>query len=488
MIEIAKLMNFETTTGNNSQMMMEPTKAKGPVKLLCFLLVCLATVPVAAADRAPNIIYIMADDLGYGDLSCFGQTHFETPNIDRLAAEGITFTDYYAGSTVCAPTRCVLLTGMHTGHAFVRGNREVNPEGQAPMPADIVTLPRRLKDAGYTTGMFGKWGLGAPGSESDPTSHFDEFFGYNCQRQAHSFYPTHLWHNDEKVNLDGKTYSADLIQEKLLEFVRENRKQSFFAYVPFTIPHAAMHVPEEDHRPWREKWPQFDSKIGKYKGPLVTNPIAAFAGMMTRMDRHVGQLLDLLQELGIDENTIVSFTSDNGPHKEGGHDPEFFDSNGALRGHKRDLYEGGIRVPFVARWPGKIQPGTQCDIPVAMWDVLPTCLEIAGVQTPAEVDGISYLPALLGKTDSQKKHEYLYWAFYERGGKQAVRWKDWKGVRNNVGKDPDSTLELYDLASDLGETNNVAEDHPDVVERLDGYMREAYTPSPLWSFTGKRKR
>ena len=253
----------------------------------------------------------------------------------------------------------------------------------------------------------------------------------------------------------------------------QEKTEAIFAYVPSRFRMRRCMYPKRTTGQ-KEKWPQFDSKIGKYKGPLVTNPIAAFAGMMTRMDRHVGQLLDLLQELGIDENTIVSFTSDNGPHKEGGHDPEFFDSNGALRGHKRDLYEGGIRVPFVARWPGKIQPGTQCDIPVAMWDVLPTCLEIAGVQTPAEVDGISYLPALLGKTDSQKKHEYLYWAFYERGGKQAVRWKDWKGVRDNVGKDPDSTLEHYDLAADLGETNNVAEHNPDVVKRLDGYMREAY--------------
>jgi len=438
-----------------------------------------------AADNRPNIIYIMADDLGYGDLSCYGQAKFKTPNIDRLAAEGITFTDYYAGSTVCAPTRCVLMTGVHTGHAFVRGNREVQPEGQAPMPADIVTLPRLLKKAGYTTGMFGKWGLGAPGSESDPVKHFDTFFGYNCQRQAHTFYPTHLWHNHEKVPLDGKTYSADLISDQLLQFVRDNKDKPFFAYVPFTIPHAAMHVPEDDHAPWREKWPQFDSRIGRYRGPQVKNPVAAFAGMMTRMDRHVGQLLSLLEELGIDDNTIVSFTSDNGPHMEGGHDPKFFDSNGPLRGHKRDLYEGGIRVPFVARWPGKIKPGTKTDLPVAMWDVLPTCLDIAGVEGPADIDGISYLPALLGKMDSQKKHDYLYWAFYERGGKQAVRWGKWKGVRNNVHKNPNSLLELYDLTEDIGETTDIAAQHPDVVAKLESCMQEAYTPSPRWSFGGR---
>jgi arylsulfatase A-like enzyme len=457
-------------------------------KIILAGIVAIFTTSLSAADHRPNIIYIMADDLGYGDLSCFGQTKFKTPNIDRLAAEGVTFTDYYAGSTVCAPTRCVLMSGLHTGHAFVRGNREVQPEGQAPMPASIVTLPRLLKKAGYTTGMFGKWGLGAPGSASDPVEHFDTFYGYNCQRQAHTFYPTHLWHNDKKVPLDGKTYSADLISDQLLQFVREHKAKPFFAYVPFTIPHAAMHVPEEDHAPWREMWPQFENKIGKYKGPQVKNPVAAFAGMVTRMDRHVGQLLALLEELGIDDNTIVSFTSDNGPHMEGGHDPKFFDSNGPLKGHKRDLYEGGIRVPFVARWPGRIKAGTKTDLPVAMWDVMPTCLDIAGAEVPAGIDGISYLPALLGQMDRQKKHQYLYWAFYERGGKQAVRWGKWKGVRNNVSKDPNSPLELYDLTEDVGETTNVAAQHQDVVTKLETFMQDAYTPSPDWSFGGAKKR
>jgi hypothetical protein len=335
--------------------------------------------------------------------------------------------------------------------------------------------------------MFGKWGLGAPGSASDPVEHFDTFYGYNCQRQSHTFYPTHLWDNDKKVPLDGETYSADLIADQLLKFVRDNKDRPFFAYVPFTIPHAAMHVPEDDHAPWRKKWPQFDNKIGKYRGPLVTNPIAAFAGMMTRMDRHVGQLMALLEELGIDDNTLVSFTSDNGPHKEGGHDPEFFNSNGPLKGHKRDLYEGGIRVPFVARWPGKIKPGTTSNLPVAMWVVLPTCLEIAGAEAPAETDGISYMPALLGQSKNQKKHKYLYWAFYERGGKQAVRWGKWKGVRNNVGKAPNAPLELYDLTKDIGEENNISKQFPEVVSELDSFMKDAYVASPGWSFGSAKK-
>ncbi len=440
----------------------------------------------APRKRKPNIIYIMADDLGYGDLSCFGQTKFKTPHLDRMATEGTKFTDYYAGSTVCAPTRCVLMTGMHTGHAYVRGNREVRPEGQAPMPANILTVPRMLKKAGYTTGMFGKWGLGAPGSASDPTRHFDTFYGYNCQRQAHTFYPSHLWSNDKKVPLDSKTYSADLIAEQALKFVRDNKDKPFFAYMPFTIPHAAMHVPADSHDPFRKKFPQFEKTVGRYSGPKVTNPVAAFAGMVTRMDGHIGKLFALLKELGIDENTLVSFTSDNGPHSEGGHSPGFFNSNGPLKGQKRDLYEGGIRVPFIARWPGKVKAGTTCDYPCAMWDVMPTCAELAGIAPPTDIDGISYLPALLGNMAGQKRHEFLYWAFYERGGKQAIRMDHWKGVRNNVIKAPDSVLELYDLRTDVGETTNIAAKHPDIVKQLDELMASAYTETTLWSFKPRR--
>ncbi len=294
---------------------------------LAFLAALTATV---RADQ-PNIIYILLDDAGYGDLSCYGQTKFATPNIDRLATEGMRFTDHYSGSTVCAPTRCSLMTGLHTGHCFVRGNREVKPEGQSPMPADIVTIPRLLKQAGYMTGMFGKWGLGAPGSTSDPVEHFDSFFGYNCQREAHNFYPNHLWKNDQRVPLDGRTYAHDLIVENALEFVRANKKGPFFCYMSVTIPHAAMQVPEDSMTEFRKKFAQFEDVIGKYAGTEVRNPVAGFAGMMTRLDRQVGELLALLKELDIDGNTLVMLSSDNGPHKEGGHQPDFFDSNGALR-------------------------------------------------------------------------------------------------------------------------------------------------------------
>lgn len=438
------------------------------------LFIC--TLPAHAADK-PNIIYILLDDAGYGDLSCYGQKKFTTPNIDRLASEGMKFTDHYSGSTVCAPTRCSLMTGKHTGRCYVRGNREVSPEGQRAMPADIITIPRLLKDAGYATGMFGKWGLGAPGSESDPMEHFGRFYGYNCQRQAHSFYPGHLWSDREKVKLDGKTYSHDLILEEAKKFIRANEKKPFFCYMSITIPHAAMQAPEEEMKPWREKFPMFEDKFGHYARTKVRNPIAGFAAMMTRMDRGVGEVLALLKELDIDKNTLVMLSSDNGPHHEGGHDPRFFDSNGPLKGHKRDLYEGGIRVPLVARWPGKIKARSTSDLPSAHWDMLPTFCVMSGATTPNSIDGISILPTLLGKPDEQGRHEFLYWEFPSQGGKQAVRWKDWKGVRKGLRKNKDAPLELYNLKDDLGETKNIAKNHPDVAKKLLGFMQKSHEPS-----------
>jgi arylsulfatase A-like enzyme len=453
----------------------------------CLFAVCLLPLISTsdAADRAkPNIIYILLDDAGYGDLSCYGQQHFTTPNIDALASEGMKFTDHYSGSTVCAPTRCSLMTGLHTGHTYVRGNREVQPEGQAAMPADIVTIPRLLKQAGYTTGAFGKWGLGAPGSPSDPAKHFDLFYGYNCQRQAHSYYPDHLWKNFDRVDLDGKTYSANLIGDAALEFIRDHKQGPFFAFLPVTIPHAAMHAPDAYVAPFRKKFPQFEDKIGKYSGPPVKNPIAAFAGMMTLLDEQVGEIVALLNELGIEENTLVMLTSDNGPHREGGHDPDFFDSNGPLKGYKRDLYEGGIRAPLLARWPGTIKPGSTSDHISAHWDMLPTFCQLAGVDPPADVDGISMVAALKGQR--QRQHEYLYWEFYERGGKRAVRFGDWKAIQQNLNNDKNAPIELYDLSQDIGETTNVADQHPELIERARRYFKAAHTPSPFWSFGPKR--
>ena len=432
----------------------------------------------AGDGKRPNIIYILLDDAGYGDLSCYGQKKFKTPNMDRLADEGIKFTSHYSGSTVCAPSRCSLMTGRHTGHTVVRGNRSMKPEGQYPLPDGAVTVAGILQKAGYRTGAFGKWGLGPPGSAGDPRNQgFDEFFGYICQSIAHNYYPEYLWHNGEKVMLNHKTYSHDLIMEKALEFVRDNREGPFFCYLPVTIPHASMHVPRESKKRFKKEFWQYSLMPGIYDGRPVLNPVAAFAGMMTRLDSQIGTLLDLLLELGIDENTVVMLSSDNGPHKEGGHLPSFFDSNGPFRGHKRDLYEGGIRVPMLARWPGRIRPRTETGHQSAFWDVMPTMCDIAGVSAPEGIDGISFAPTLSGKEGKQKEHEYLYWEFHEQGGKQAVRKGDWKAVRLGVARDKDAPIELYDLARDPDESDDVSAAHPDVVKEMARIMEEAHEPS-----------
>lgn len=459
--------------------------------LLVTLLAVFAYAPsVLAADEAkPNIVYILLDDAGYGDVSCYGQSKFETPNIDRMAKDGMRFTQHYAGCTVCAPTRSVLMQGVHTGHSYVRGNKEVQPEGQEPLPADTVTMAKLLQKAGYTTGAFGKWGLGSPGSEGDPTKQgFDVFYGYNCQRQAHTYYPTHLWSNTDKVNLDGKTYAHDLIMDETLDFIRKNKKGPFFCFMPVTIPHAAMHVPEEYSAPFRKKFPQFEGKFGKYKGPTVKNPIAAFAGMMTKMDEDVGRVLDLISELGIEKNTLVMLSSDNGPHKEGGHDPVFFDSNGPLTGFKRDLTEGGIRVPLIARWPGRIAEGTESDLISAHWDMLPTFCDLAGAETPGNTDGVSMTATLFGQPDKQKQHDYLYWEFYERGGKRAARFGKWKAIQRDLQKPTAGPIQVFDLEKDLAEQHNIADKHPEIVARAKKIFTEAHEPSKLWKFralTGK---
>ena len=434
-----------------------------------------------ATARKPNFVYIMVDDAGYGDFSCFGQKHFKTPSVDRMATEGMKFTDFYAASTVCAPSRCSLMTGVHTGHALVRGNREVQPEGQAPLADSALTMPEVLGKAGYVSGMFGKWGLGSPGSEGDPMNQgFDRFYGYNCQRQAHNFYPTHLWSDRSKVELNRKSYSHSLIAEECLKFIRKNKDKPFFCYAPFTIPHAAMQAPEEHVLPWRKKFQEFEDVKGKYGGAVINNPVAAFAGMMTILDHDVGRILDLLNELGIAKDTLVIFTSDNGPHKEGGHKPDFFDSNGPLRGYKRDLYEGGIRVATTAWWPSVIKPGSTSSHIGAGWDVLPTFCELAGISVPADIDGVSFAPTLRGEKSKQAEREYIYWEFHERGGKQAVRKGNWKAVRLNVRKKPNGPIELYDLSNDIGETKNLADKHPDLIKEMARLMTDSRTINPTF--------
>lgn len=449
---------------------------------LVMLAPCLAT---ARAERPPNLVFVLADDLGYGDLSCFGQQKFTTPRLDRMADEGMRLTQHYAGSTVCAPSRCALMTGRHTGRCCVRGNLERGEEGQVPMPAAEVTLAELLREAGYATGAFGKWGLGYPGSEGDPVRQgFDQFFGYNCQRHAHRYYTEHLWDGAQRVDFDPHQYTHDAIFERALAFVRENRDRPFFCYLPVTIPHAAMEAPDDARRPWREAFLEFEGEVGRYAGAEVVNPVASFPAMVRRLDGDVGRLLDLLEELGLDEETLVVFTSDNGPHMEGGHRPEFFDSNGPYRGHKRDLYEGGIRVPTIVWAPGRTPAGSQSDFASAGWDWLATFCELAGATPPAGGDGVSLAPTLTGHGE-QAEHDHLYWEFHEQRGKQAIRRGPWKAVRLDVRRHPDAPPELYNLESDPGETTDLAQSEPAIAAELAALMAKARTPSDVFNFGRK---
>jgi arylsulfatase A-like enzyme len=457
--------------------------ARLPVLFLATLITAfLATL--SAAKQQPNIIYILLDDAGYGDLSCYGQKKFQTPNIDRLAREGMKFTNHYSGSTVCAPTRSVIMSGLHTGHTPSRGNREIQPVGQFPIPAATFTIAEALKKAGYATGAFGKWGLGNPGSEGDPVNQgFDRFFGYNCQRNAHTYYPTWLFDNLQKIKLNGETYAHDLIMDRAVEWIDNHHKAPFFCFLPVTIPHAAMHVPEKYAAPFRRKFPEFENKVGRYGNnrPFARNPAAQFAGMMTALDHGIGRVLKSLEKYGIEENTIVLLSSDNGPHREGGHMPDYFNSNGGLRGHKRDLYEGGIRCPLLVRWPGKVKAGSTSDHISAHWDLFPTFCELAGTETPRNLDGISFLPTLLGK--KQEQHEYLYWEFFEGGGKRAVRIGKWKAVQNQLTrKGQNASVEIYDLTTDRAEKNNLATRKPELIARARDIFKQAHTPSKIWKF------
>lgn len=448
---------------------------------LLLLLPAPTEAPVSA-DR-PNIVYIMADDLGYGELGSYGQVHIRTPHLDRMATEGMRFTQHYSGSPVCAPSRCVLLTGMHSGHATVRDNLEYKPEGQEPIFADDVTVAEVLKGAGYATGCFGKWGLGYPGSVGDPLNQgFDRFYGYNCQRHAHNFYPRYLWSDDEMVELPGNDrgltgphYSHDLIEREALAFIRDHQEEPFFCYVPFTIPHLALQVPDASMNDYLGRFEE-EPYTGKSYLPHPT-PKSAYAGMITHMDASVGRILSLLEELGLDDNTLVIFTSDNGPTHLGPAqvDYEFFDSAGGLRGLKGSVYEGGLRVPMIARWPGKIAAGSTSDHISAFQDVLPTCAEIAGLEAPDHVDGISFLPSLVGEGE-QKQHDYLYWDFPGYRGQLAVRQGKWKAVRRELRKKPDAPLELYDLEADPAESTDVSAEHPEIAAKLAKILHEGRTP------------
>lgn len=449
-------------------------------------------VPAAKAKKTPNVVFILADDLGYGDLSCYGQQEFETPNIDRLAGEGMRFTQCYSGTTVSAPSRSSLLTGLHSGHTPIRGNREVRPEGQMSLPAGTRTVFRLFKDAGYVTGAFGKWGLGAPGAEGDPNRQgVDDFFGYNCQLLAHNYYADHLWENDKRIELEDNynggfgTYTQDLIHTKGLEFLDRNKEKPFFLFLPYMLPHAELIVPEDIiiqkfRGGYLEKpFKGCDSGPAFRKGGYCSQkePRATFAAMVYRLDVYVGQVVAKLKKLGVYDNTIIVVASDNGPHKEGGADPDFFNSNGIYRGYKRDVYEGGIRVPFIVSWPGMIQAG-ETDFVCSFWDMLPTFAQMTGKKVKG-TDGVSLMPLLTGK-GKQKKHDYLYFEFQEAGGRQAVRKGDWKLVRLQASKGVRSVLELYNLSSDPSESYNLAEEKPKKVKELFALMEQAHVPDPNW--------
>jgi arylsulfatase A len=492
------------------------------------LIVAVFLAANAFAAARPNVVFLLADDLGYGDLGCFGQQKIRTPNLDRMATEGIKLTQHYSGSPVCAPSRCVLMTGMHPGHALIRDNKQMagrslsrvgkpEIEGQHPIPSDTFTLARAFKQLGYVTGGFGKWGLGGPGSTGEPLKQgFDRWFGYNCQAVAHNFYPTYLWDNNKAIDLDnppfasndrlgpdedpaspesykrfqGKQYSADLIAEQALEFVRANKDKPFFLYWPTTVPHVALQVPDDSLQEYLGLWDDPPYPGGRGYIPHFT-PKAAYAAMITRMDRDFGRLMRLIEELGLDKITIFIFTSDNGPlhgRLQGlaGTDGAFFNSAGGLRDGKGMLYEGGIRVPTIVRWKGRIKPGATSDVISGFEDWMPTLLELVGAKriVPRNLDGISIAPALFGK--KQQPRDFIYREFPAYGGQQSVRMGDWKGIRTDLmagkGAKPNLHIALYNLKTDPGETTDVSAQHPKAVARIEKLMREQRVPSPVFPF------
>lgn len=463
----------------------------------------------------PNIIYIYADDLGYGELGCYGQKKIRTPHLDQLAREGIRFTQHYSGAPVCAPARCMLMTGKHAGHSYIRGNYELGgfPDslegGQMPLPEGIYTLPAMLQRAGYRTGLCGKWGLGMHHNSGSPLLHgFDYYYGYLDQKQAHNFYPTHLWENDQTVALQnppmevhrplnpatateadfdsfiGKEYAPALITQKAVEFIRTNQKNPFFLYLPYPLPHVSLQVPIEYidlyHGQWEEQ-PYF----GQAGYAAARYPRSTYAGMVTFLDDQVGILLQLLKELGLEENTLICFSSDNGASFAGGADAHFFESVSGLRGLKMDLYEGGIRVPFLARWPGTIPAGQTSEHISAQYDLMATLADLTG-QSAGNTDGRSFLPTLLGAKANQGTHPYLYFEFSEKAGQMAIRMGPWKGVRSQLKQYPHRTWELYHLEKDPSESKNIAAEHPEVIGQLEAIRKTARKKAHLleWELKG----
>jgi arylsulfatase A len=437
-------------------------------------------------STSPNIIYILADDLGYADVGCYGQKVIKTPNIDKLAADGMRFTQHYSGSTVCAPSRSSLLTGMHTGHTFVRGNGQY----QLRTGKEDITIPALLKNAGYHTATIGKAGTGCNCDVGQPNEKgFDYFFGFLGHGDAHTYFPEFVYRNSEKVYFpnnggtktwSGETYIHDVFLEEVLNYIEEHKEGPFFLHFASLLPHAQLWAPEEFKKDYTGRFPE-KRWDGKHYG-ICEDPNATVAGMISRLDWEVGQIVQKLKELGIEKNTVVMFASDNGPHEAGGRDAHFFDSNGPYRGIKRDLYEGGIRIPFIVNWPGVVQSGSVSNHISAFWDVMPTLLDIAGAEKTENTDGISFYPTLLGQEkNNQQKHEFLYWEFHERGKSQAVLMGKWKGVRTKILKG-NMKVELYNLDEDINETTDIAEQHPEIVKTIEVLMDKEHNTSPIKKF------
>lgn len=495
----------------------------GVLPITCILSSCVTKEEV----NKPNIIYILADDLGRSDIGCFGQEKIETPNIDRLAQEGMCFTNHYSGQAVSAPSRCSFFTGLHMGHAYIRGNDECTErgnvwsheamladsslEGQRPVPANTVMIPHKLKEAGYTTACIGKWGLGYPGSVSTPNKMgFDFFYGYNCQRQAHTYYPPFLWRNEHREYLSNhllepstkldegadprdersyakyvqKQYAPDLMFQEVLAFVERSKDKPFALFWTTPVPHVPLQAPEKWIKHYVEKFGDEEPYVGNKGYFPCRYPRATYAAMISYWDEQIGSLVDKLKELGLYENTLIIFTSDNGPTFNGGSDSPFFDSAKPFKSEggwgKCSLREGGIRVPMIACWPNHIQAGTKSDLISAFWDMMPTMCEIAGVECPP-TDGISMLPTMLGNNSEQQKHLFLYWEYPEAGGQKALRMGDWKAFVKDVHKG-NRNIELYNLSSDPREQNNVAAEHPEIVEQVLDIFRTEHTDAEIVQF------
>lgn len=482
---------------------------------LFVVFLCIIFLPVLswAQKNKPNIIYIYADDLGYGEIGCYGQKKIQTPNLDKMAKEGLRFTQHYTSAPVCAPARCMLLTGKHSGHSYIRGNYELGgfgddkEGGQMPLPEGIFTIAKMMKSAGYATGMIGKWGLGMNNTTGDPNKQgFDYYYGYLDQKQAHNFYPTHLWENGKWDTLNnpniqvhrplpkdagdsafnyfkGKDYSVTKMAAKTVDFIRKNKDRPFFLYLPFTGPHVSLQAPDEAVK---EYIGQFDEQpyYGDKGYASCKYPLSTYAAMITYMDKQIGRIMRLLKDLKLDENTIVMFSSDNGTTFDaGGVNAAYFNLTGGLRGRKQDLYEGGIREPFIARWPEKIPAGKISNHISVQFDLMATLSELTGAKAQPN-DGLSFLPTLLGNDQAQKQHEYLFFEFPEKGGQVAVRMGKWKGVKSNMKKDKNAPWEIFDMQKDEKETTDLSLQHPELVKRFETILKKEHQPSHLreWEF------